>query len=185
MAVQNPNPNPNPSTTPPTLTAAQTRALLHALRSTTPNAHRPTASAPPSPPTVKVVRHQPVQQQIITIDASTRIMGHCNNVALASPSPTEQAVKIEQLLRGVLQPMGQGEDKARAKADVNLNVTIQAGVNIMGSKNVVLSGKRDVGKDSTKVDDLLLGRKRRAESEPADMQTALGKRVKVEAQRAE
>lgn len=60
--------------------------------------------------------------------------------------------------------MGQGEDKARAKADVNLNVTIQAGVNIMGSKNVVLSGKRDVGKDSTKVDDLLLGRKRRAES---------------------
>lgn len=91
-------------------------------------------------------------------------MGHCNSVTLASASLTEQAVKIEESLRGMLQPMGLGEDKARAKADVNLNITIQAGVSIMGSKNVVFNGKRCVGNDTAKGDEPLPGRKRRAES---------------------
>ena len=61
--------------------------------------------------------------------------------------------------------MGLGEEKARAKANVNLNVTIQAGVSIMGSKNVVVfNGKREVSKDSIQVDEPLAGRKRMAES---------------------
>ena len=94
-------------------------------------------------------------------------MGHCNNVALASPSPTEQATRIEQFLRGVLQPAGPGAEKTQATANVSLNVNIQAGVSIMGSKNVVaFNGKRDVSKDkdSDKGDELLAGRKRGAES---------------------
>ena len=100
-------------------------------------------------------------------------MGHCNNVALASPSPAEQAVKIEQCLRAIFQPAGPGEEKKTAQAaasvNLNLNVNIQAGVSIMGSKNVVaFSGEKgDVSKDSsTKSDDEepLAGRKRRAES---------------------
>ena len=92
-------------------------------------------------------------------------MGHCNNVALFSTSPTEQAVKFEQLFRDVLQPAGPGEEKRKASANVSLNVNVQAGVSIMGSKNVVVfNGKRDVGKDNTKGDEPLAGRKRRAES---------------------
>ena len=156
-----PTPNPNTNTAPPTLTAAQTRALLHNLLSTSSNAHRPAPRLAP----VKAARQQPVPQQTITIDASTRIMGHCNNVVLASSSPTGQVAKIEALLRGVFQPIGQGEEKARAKANVNLNVTVLASVNVMGSKNVVVvNGRRDDCKESTKGDEPLAGPKRRAES---------------------
>lgn len=72
---------------------------------------------------------------------------------------------METLVRGVLQPAAPGEEKTKATASVNLNVSIQAGVSIMGSKNVVvLNGKRDVSKESTKGDEPLAGRKRRAES---------------------
>ncbi|CAD6571213.1 MAG: hypothetical protein ASARMPREDX12_006512 [Alectoria sarmentosa] len=171
----------NPHNTPPSLTAAQTRALLHTLLTTNLNAPRPN-STNPSAPTIKLVRQQPVQQQAITIDASTRIMGHCNNVALASPSPAEQAVKMEEVLRGALQLAGPGEEKTKARALVNLSVNIQAGVSIMGSKNVVvLNGKRDVSKDSAKDDEPLAAeRKRRAESEPAGMPKKVGKKVRVD-----
>ena len=135
-------------------------------------------------------------------------MGHCNNVALASPSPVEQAVKIEQFLRAILQPAGSEGEKTQAAASVNLNVNIQAGVSIMGSKNVVaFRGTGDVSMDGIKGDDEpLAGRKRRAESvslsscsqncpskrtlitkeqEPAHTQTTLGKKVKVEAAHGE
>ena len=72
---------------------------------------------------------------------------------------------IKESFHGILQPMAQGEDKATAQANVNLNVIIQAGVNIIGSKNIVLlNGKRDVSKDDTKVDVPLAERKRKAES---------------------
>ena len=93
-------------------------------------------------------------------------MGHCNNVALASPLATEQAVKIEQLLRGVMQPAGPGGPQTNARASANVNVTIQAGVSVMGSKNVVvLDGKKVVGNNETVAsDEALAGRKRRAES---------------------
>ena len=93
-------------------------------------------------------------------------MGHCNNAALASPSATEQAVKIEQLLRGVMQPTEPRGPQTNARANANVNVTIQAGVTIMGSKNVVvLDGKRAVGnKETVPGDEALAGRKRRAES---------------------
>ena len=93
-------------------------------------------------------------------------MGHCNNVALASPSATEQADKIEQLLRGIMQPREPGGPQTTARANAHVNVTIQAGVNIMGSKNVVvLDGKRVVcNKETAPGDEALAGRKRRAES---------------------
>ncbi len=69
----------------------------------------------------------------------------------------------------MLQPTGQGEEMAIAKANVNVNIIIQAGVNIIGSKNVVVfNGKRDVSrdvsKDDTKADAPSAERKRRAES---------------------
>lgn len=90
---------------------------------------------------------------------------------------------MEQLLRGVLQlAAAPGEETAKARANVNLNVNIQVGISIIGSKNVVVfNGKRDVSKDSTRADEPLAGRKRRAESEPADMQTTLDRRAKVDA----
>ena len=93
-------------------------------------------------------------------------MGHCNNVALASPLATEQAAQIEQLLRGIIKPTGSGGPQTNARASANVNVTIQAGVNVMGSKNVVvLDGKRVVGsKETVPGDEALAGRKRRAES---------------------
>ena len=73
---------------------------------------------------------------------------------------------MEEVLRGALQLAGPGEEKTKARALVNLSVNIQAGVSIMGSKNVVvLNGKRDVSKDSAKDDEPLAAeRKRRAES---------------------
>lgn len=72
---------------------------------------------------------------------------------------------LKESLRSILQPMAQEEDKATAKANVNLNVIIQAGVNILGSKNVVVfNGKRGPSKDDTKVDVPLTERKRKAES---------------------
>ena len=72
---------------------------------------------------------------------------------------------IKESFRGILQPMRQGEEKATAKASLNLNVIIHPGVNIMGSKNVVVfNGKRDASKDDTMLDAPLAERKRRAES---------------------
>ena len=93
-------------------------------------------------------------------------MGHCNNVALASLSATEQAAKIEQLLRGIIKPTEAGGPQTNARLNANVNVAIQAGVSVMGSKNVVvLDGKRVVGhKETVPGDGALAGRKRRAES---------------------
>lgn len=73
---------------------------------------------------------------------------------------------MEELLCGVLQlAAAPGEETAKARANVNLNVNIQVGISIIGSKNVVVfNGKRDVSKDSTRADEPLAGRKRRAES---------------------
>lgn len=72
---------------------------------------------------------------------------------------------LKESFRSILQSSAQGEDKATAKANVNLNVIIQAGVNIIGSKNVVVfNGEKDVSKDDTKVDVPLTERKRKAES---------------------
>lgn len=96
---------------------------------------------------------------------------------------------IKEAFHGVLlQPMSL-EEKENAtansnKAHVNLNVVVQAGVNIMGSKNVVvvngngngnghkrdvISNKDDNSNDTTKVENALpprsaAERKRRAES---------------------
>lgn len=67
----------------------------------------------------------------------------------------------------MFQPIGQGEEKTAEKKTVNLNVVIQAGVNIIGSKNVIVfngNGKRGVSEDDTKGDAPSAERKRKAES---------------------
>ncbi|KAK3168826.1 hypothetical protein OEA41_005274 [Lepraria neglecta] len=197
MAAPVPQPN---TTTPPTLTAAQARALLQTLLSTNQN---PNAAPAPTPTTARPISahpkatqisprpQQPQAQQTITIDASTRIMGHCNTIQLASPSPQEQATKIEHLVRGVL--------ASTEKGHASVNITVQAGFNLMGSKNVVTFGSPAKGAaqatEATKAQlvykemtapnndskmTAAAGRKRRAESEPVDVQKLTAKKVKVE-----
>ena len=167
-----------PNTASPPLTPAQTRALLFTLLSIPRDDVRRSAAAYAGPARAKAVAQQPLQRNI-TIDASVRIVGHCNNVGLASPSATDQEIiKSQQSLNGILQSLSQFEEKgtAQAKANVNLiNVVVHTGINIIGSKNVVVvnsssssssSSKRDVSGQPTKIDDdaPLSGRKRRAES---------------------
>ena len=84
----------------------------------------------------------------------------------------EQAVRIEEIVRGALNTQGAGEEKSKGK--VNVNVTVQAGISIMGSKNVVVINQgREIAKgmekwkaeeSKEKVGMPLAGRKRRAES---------------------
>ena len=72
-------------------------------------------------------------------------------------------------MRSVLHLAVTAEETTEARATLNLNVNIEAGVSIMGSKNVVVfNGKRDVGKDDTECDEPLAGRKRRAPSVSLD-----------------
>lgn len=73
-----------------------------------------------------------------------------------------------------------------------MNITVQAGFNLMGSKNVVTLGspspiKETAGvsalgevKTGVKFDGKSAGRKRRAESEPVDVRRLGAKKVKVE-----
>ncbi|KAL2042880.1 hypothetical protein N7G274_004640 [Stereocaulon virgatum] len=192
MAAPVPQPN---TTTPTNLTAAQARALLQIMLSRNQNSNavpRPTPTAArPTHKSTQTSPRPPQPQQTITIDASTRIMGHCNTVQLASPSLQEQAAKLEQLLRSAV--AGSTE-----KAPAGVNITVQAGFNLMGSRNVVTFGSSSSSSSSSpaketarvsalgevrtsvKVDDQSAGRKRRAESEPVDVRRAGGKKVKVE-----
>jgi hypothetical protein len=112
-------------------------------------------------------------------------MGHCNTVQLATPSPQEQAAKLEQLVRSAFA-------SSTEKAHASVNVTVQAGLNLMGSRNVVTFGSSSPAKETAKVSALGevktsvkgdvkgAGRKRRAESEPVDVRRVGGKKVKVE-----
>ncbi|MCJ1454746.1 hypothetical protein MMC28_005099 [Mycoblastus sanguinarius] len=184
MTIPTTNPNTN---LPPTLTATQSRALLHALLSTNANGQPRTNSTVPRSVSTKSTHH-PHSQRTITIDTSTRIIGHCNNVHFSSISPMEQAVRIEEIVRGALNTQGAGEEKSKGK--VNVNVTVQAGISIMGSKNVVVINQgREIAKgmekwkaeeSKEKVGMPLAGRKRRAESEPADVLESIEKKVKVD-----
>ena len=85
------------------------------------------------------------------------------------------------------------------KGHASVNVTVQAGFNLMGSKNVVTFGSPAKGaaqateatkaqlvckemtasKNDSKMT-AAAGRKRRAESEPVDVQKLTAKKVKVE-----
>lgn len=177
------------STAPPALTATQARALLHALLSTSNPAIRPTFNpAAPKSAAARNSQHshhqrQPVQAHNITIDASTRIMGHCNSIHLASPSPTEQAARINDLVRGAFASLPKGGA---------VNVTVNAGVNVMGSKNVVVLGSPvkpaealagdhvvDGCTSSSRTEGSGPGRKRKAEDSVESEETA-GKKAKLE-----
>ena len=141
------------TTNPSPLTATQARALLHALLSTTPNAPHSNHLTAPKPIRRTPYSHPqpPPPSQTITLDASTRIIGHCNTIHLSSsPSSTDQTHRIEHLMRGAL------SDATRGTQGVNL--VVQAGINVMGSKNVICfgSGEGAVGKEE-------IGKKRRAE----------------------
>ena len=102
-------------------------------------------------------------------------MGHCNSVQVSPVSATN----IEEMVRGALTATATTDKKT------NVNITINACLNLMGSKNVVVFGDKPksavVAKDATmfdaakakdalaaivktKSDGLLAGRKRRAQS---------------------
>lgn len=99
-------------------------------------------------------------------------MGHCNNLQLLSVSPTEQAAKIEEMLRGALAATANGTGEKKA----NVDITVHAGVNVMGSKNFVTFGgnvakkveMKDAGASKAAMvrenDAQAAGRKRRAQS---------------------
>ncbi len=177
------------STAQPTLTATQARALLQALLDTTPTSnstHRPsTHPAIPKPTTTRPSpqsRPQPQQMHThnITIDASTRVMGHCNNVYLSSPLPTEQGDRINEMMRVALASVPKG--------GVGVNVTVNAGVNLMGSKNAIVVGGGAKGAQASAKNDAEsgctiegsgMGRKRRAE-EPIESYESAEKKVKLE-----
>lgn len=98
-------------------------ALLAAHPSRQSQQHDTDADSPPPPPLN------------ITIDTSTRIMGHCNYVNL--PSPAETPARIAALMTVAVKDMDmRGPRRVEIKA--------QSGVRICGSGNVVLTeGKRD------------------------------------------
>jgi len=125
-----------------------------------------------------------VQTHNITIDASTRIMGHCNNIHLSSLSSTEQAPRIDELVRGALAGL--------SREGGAINVSVNAGVNVMGSKNVIVLGssancaealgRNGVGSGCTLptgMEEGGSGRKRRAEDCVGSDERA-GKKVKLE-----
>ena len=71
----------------------------------------------------------------ITIDTSTRILGHCNYVNL--PSPVETPARIAALMTVAVKDMDMSGPQ-------RVEVKVQSGVRICGSGNVVLArGERD------------------------------------------
>ncbi|KAL6718111.1 hypothetical protein ACLMJK_004198 [Lecanora helva] len=183
--------------TPPVLTGPQLRALMQTLLhtvpnsppsqglSSTPSAGLKHAAAPQSLTAQQSQRRQPQspvqapQHQTISIDTSTRIIGHCNTINLSSsPSSTNQALRVEQLVSRILADTPRGNER--------INLTMQAGVNVVGSKNMVVFGGHDVG---GRVDlganamgqDENSRKKRRAEDDDGSDAVTAMKRVKLEA----
>ncbi|KAA6411178.1 MAG: hypothetical protein FRX48_05490 [Lasallia pustulata] len=112
----------------------------------------------------------------ITVDTSTRIVGHANDIHLPhSPSPPGQ---IACMLLAALKSAQQDGGKR------GLEIKLQTGFSICGSRNVVVLGpmgaqglakeKRPQGEPQSSVDggQNTASRKRRAESEPAEMPNA-------------
>ncbi|KAK0509507.1 hypothetical protein JMJ35_007901 [Cladonia borealis] len=186
---------PTPAPSPP-LTASQARALLQTLLSTHPNP-RPTPTtttsnnaSKPSPSSPPSNNQPPSSFPTITIDASTRIMGHANKIRLSAHN-VHEAARVEGITRAALshtKPTGY-------YAAGPVNITIRTGMVLMGSRNVVVFGEGGFDEEDAAVKDSVKargegemvgkdrvceeGRKRRAESEPV-VETRGGKKVKVE-----
>ncbi|KAL9634311.1 MAG: hypothetical protein Q9164_004167 [Protoblastenia rupestris] len=154
---------PTPQTTsthPLKLTATQARALLQTLLSTTPiptgrpsfNPSQPRpihrvgtttsriqiAPSPTTTTTTTTTITTITPSTTITIDTSTRIMGHCNRVSLPSSpaNTTEQATALAQLLTTQLTEQAGSHRQGSGE----LKIVVNAGVQIMGSKNIVVFG---------------------------------------------
>ncbi|MCJ1484583.1 hypothetical protein MMC06_004754 [Schaereria dolodes] len=120
----------------------------------------------------------------ITVDASIRIVGHCNDLHLPS-QPIEGSTKLAATIALALKHAGATQAAHGGRRPINIRV--QGGTSICGSRNTVAIGSR-VGKKTLvmKKDDKFThptmdrteeyreseGRKRRAQSEPADSQKA-------------
>lgn len=88
-------------------------------------------------------------------------MGHCNNVQVNGPSAAEQAAKIMEMLGSVCS----GEE---AKMKGGVNVSVQAGVSITGSRNFVILGRNGEARAVKQAADgsdvgLMAGGKRKAD----------------------
>jgi len=112
------------------LAASTTSTSIH------PNVPNPLFTPPPSPTTT------------ITIDASTRIMGHCNTIYMPSSPASTPESGISSLLTSALRnlptspaaptsPFGNGWGGLPSP---RFDVKVQAGVSVVGSRNLVVLG---------------------------------------------
>ena len=84
----------------------------------------------------------------ITVDTSTNILGHGNTIQLPSPATTNEQVKslletsFKHLPDSISIPEhAAGEDDGfTTSGPINVEVKVRAGINICGSKNVVVLG---------------------------------------------
>ena len=87
----------------------------------------------------------PLPKVTITVDTSTNILGHGNTVQLPSPAVTNERIKHLLEIAFCNLPdrtsFHDDEDEAYASpAPADIEIKVQAGVNICGSKNAVVSG---------------------------------------------
>lgn len=83
----------------------------------------------------------------ITIDASTNIIGHANTVQLPSTATTNDRIThlLEIAFKNLpdktsIQDEDYDDDGYAVPKPMNVEVKVQAGVNICGSKNIVVLG---------------------------------------------
>ncbi|MCJ1338165.1 hypothetical protein MMC09_003450 [Bachmanniomyces sp. S44760] len=77
-----------------------------------------------------------LQPYTIVIDPSTRVIGHCNTLQLPQPtleSPSKIAAAVAMALKKLENEMPEGNTYRRV-----INVKVQTGVSICGSKNIVV-----------------------------------------------
>ncbi|KAI4126693.1 MAG: hypothetical protein LQ338_003633 [Usnochroma carphineum] len=114
----------------------------------------------------------------IHIDATTTITGNSNRIMLPSPSCTQEhltrliSVAVKELLPPTPSASGlvDEDEEEGGKEEQMIEVTLDAGTRIEGSGNVVVYRKEGVTKGMVGSGDGEGGKKRRASSEPVDMQ---------------
>lgn len=130
-----------------------------------PDDSSPKHSIPVGSPSISNKPAFSVPTVTITIDTSTNVIGHGNTIQLPSPTTTNEQVK--SLLETSFQHLPDGtsipehaydeDDGFTTLGPINVDVNVKAGINICGSKNVVVLGGGAVRPGP------VLGTKRKAE----------------------
>ncbi|KAL8794469.1 MAG: hypothetical protein Q9195_002942 [Heterodermia aff. obscurata] len=130
---------------------------------------KPTTHA--NPPSVSNKPISSLPTVTITVDTSTNILGHGNTIQLPSPTTTNEQVKslletsFQHLPDGISIPEHSDDegDGSTSLGPVNVEVKVKAGINICGSKNVVVLGGGALRPGHVQ------GIKRKAEGDSANM----------------